>query len=956
MVPKLFPTLLAIATVTTLSAAGQQLELAAPFTDNMILQRESKVPVWGFDNPGNKITVEFAGQSTSATADKNGDWMVKLNPLKASHEERSFRVSNNHGQTLELQGVLVGEVWFSSGQSNMVWTAGKSMCNDLAREIAGSEKDIPIREINIATVSALYPQKKATSDGGWKKASAASGFSALSLSFAHDLYQELNVPIGILLSAHSNTRVEAFTQRQAIETHPELKGDTHLIHNGDPLTEQGRKAYAQYYKDLQTWQEEAGAIALAGGKIPERPKLPGIAGMWRGPSQFFSGKISPVVPYAIRGAIWCQGTSNSNDGRIYAARMEALVRGWREAWNMPDMPFYFTQMQCYGAPDPDSVGFADIRQAQHLFFINNRKNVGMVVQSDLNSARPGGIHYYNKLHPGMRMARWALAKQYGKDIPHTGPIYSSHKIDGNKVTVSFESDSLFGGLMIGNKGMAKDYREPGKFVEPAKPTPNDKLNHFRLCGADKKWHPAEATISGDTVTVTSRNVPAPIGVQYAYNGVPENSNLYNKAGLPATPFALINNKFIFQEDDPTIAAAEKAKYARWTDPDYPILQVLEFYRDNAVIQRDQPIPLWGHANEGVEVTVTLGEVTKKTTANELQQWSVTFPPLKASTKPITLSVTTSHDLSRTVNNILVGDVWHLTGSTLLNTEWPYNQRDENAQPPEALPHVREFRRKTNASQSTTPRKRRFETGGGRYRSNWLNADFSQEGQGVAMFAYHFAKTLNRKGIPQGFITMSSGSGGRNRQLASPLSWTSFHGVKDLENPAFTPRLNELLLQFPHSDIAKAAAAKHIDEVKAFVQTITGLGESSGDLSQAPLSAPPFPEAGKGDSVASDTIPTYAYNWSVSPFTPMGVSGVIWVPSESNIGEQPADYAAELETYAKSLPATYGSEKVQFLYAQPSRSALKGITTPNIPGAKSVTFDAWPKSLQTIAAELAKLAE
>ena len=299
--------------------------------------------------------------------------------------ERSLEVKNNRGQTITLNGVLVGEVWFSSGQSNMVWTAGKSMCNQLARDLASAKEDIPIREININTVSALYPQKRATSDDGWKKASAAGGFSALSLSFAHELYKELNMPIGILLSAHSNTRIEAFTQREAIEAHPKLKGDADLMRDGDPLTEQGRKAYARYYQELSQWQDTAGEAMEKGGRVPARPKLPGIAGMWRGPSQFFNGKIAPVVPYAIRGAIWCQGTSNSGDGRIYAARMEALVKGWRVAWGMPSMPFYFTQMQCYGSPDPDNVGFADIRQVQHLFFQNNRENIGMVVQSDLNS-------------------------------------------------------------------------------------------------------------------------------------------------------------------------------------------------------------------------------------------------------------------------------------------------------------------------------------------------------------------------------------------------------------------------------------------------------------------------------------------------------------------------------------------------------------------------------------------
>ena len=938
----------------SVSAADHQLELAVPFTDNMILQRESKVPIWGFDAPGNRVTVEFAGQRKTAVADKNGDWMVKLDPLKASREEQGLEVKNNRGKSISLKGVLVGEVWFSSGQSNMVWTAGKSMCNELARELASSKEDIPIREINISTVSALYPQKKGTSEGGWKKASAASGFSALSLSFAYELYKELNVPIGIVLSAHSNTRIEAFTQREAIEAHPKLKTDADLIHDADPLTAQGRNAFVQYYSDLKVWQDEAGRAAEAGGKVPARPNLPGIAGMWRGPSQFYNGKITPVIPYAIRGAIWCQGTSNGGDGRIYAARMEALVKGWRDAWGMPEMPFYFTQMQCYGAPDPNNVGFADIRQVQHLFFKNNRQNVGMVVQSDLNSARPGGIHYYNKLHPGMRMARWALAKQYGKDTACTGPIYSGCKVDGRKVVVSFDKESLFGGLMVGNKGMAKDYRESGKFVEPARPTPSDKLNHFRVCGADKKWHAAEAVIVGDTVVVSSGKVPAPIGVQYAYSAVPENSNLYNKAGLPATPFAEIDGKLIFEEDDLEKAAALKAKYAQYTDPNYPILQVAEYYRAGVILQRNHPIQVWGHANRGVKVTVTLDGVTQSVSPNDLEQWSVTFPARKASTRPITLEVKSSHGFNRTVRNILVGDVWYLTGSTLLSTEWAYDRRDKEAELPNMMPLVREFCRKTSASAFATPRKRRFETGGGKYRSHWLSADYSKEGHGVTMFAYEFAKALNRPGIPQGFITMSSGQGGRNRQLSSPLSWTSFQGVRKVDNPVFKTRLDELFLQFPNSGVAKKAAASHLEEVKVFTQSITAAGKRGADPSSFALKAPSFPEAGKGGTVPSDTIPTYAYNWCVSPLTPMGVAGVIWVPSESNLGEDPAHYAAELEIYAKSLPGTHDQDNVQFLFAQPASSLVEGITSPRIPGAKSTSFDQWPNSLQGIAIQLGEL--
>lgn len=930
-------------------ASEHPLKLAVPFTSNMVLQRQKEIPVWGFAKPLSQITVRFADQTVTTNADPKGDWRLHLEAIEASKTGRELSVTSDE-QEIILSNVLVGEVWFSSGQSNMVWLANSSMCRDLATQLTRSETDIPIREISIDTVSALYPQKHARSADGWKTHKQAGTFSALSLSFAYDLYKELDVPIGILLSAHSNTRIEAFTQRKAIETHAELKGDRTLIVTADPLTKAGQEAYDNYYEELLKWQAEATHAISVETRLPTRPALPGIAGMWRGPSQFFNGKINPVIPFAIRGAIWCQGTSNSGDGRIYASRMEALVNGWREAWDMPQMPFIFTQMQCYGTPDANNVGFADVRQAQHLFFVNNRHNVGMVVQSDLNSARPQGIHYFNKLHPGMRMARWALAKTYGKDIAYTGPIYAGYKVLDNQVLVSFEEESLFGGLMIGSKGMAKNYGTPGHYVEPAQPTPAATLNHFRLCGNDKVWHPAIAEIRGNSVVVISSHVENPIGVQYAYSGTPENSNLYNKAGLPATPFAVINNRFIFEEDDPVKVAALKARYARFTDPDYPILQVVEYFRDGAIIQRGKPIPVWGHANRGVEVAVTLGGITKTTVANDYQQWSLEFPPLRSSTTPITLTVDASHGHQRTVTNILVGDVWYLTGSTNLTSEMSFNPRNQDAALPHALPLVREFRRKTSASTFTTPRKRKFETGGGRYRSSWLSADMSPNHEGVSMFAYHFAHTLDRKGIPQGFITMSSG---QSKQMASPLSWTSYAGVKDVANPAFKERLKQLFLQYPDTDIAQQALTTHINEVKQYVNAIVSRPFHSLDYTDGvPLAAPTFPEAGTGDHTPIDTIPTYAYNWSVSPMTPMAVAGVVWVPSQQNIGYTPEHYAAEVEYYHASLKDTYGLEKVLFLYAQPEQNLVDGISEPTIHGSKPVLFDQWPSSLENIAVEMA----
>ncbi len=929
------------------------IDLGSPFRDNAILQREKDVPVWGWSKPGTSVTVEFAGQKASAKAGADGKWMLKLKSLMASAEPAEMVVSDSDGKKVTLKNILVGEVWHASGQSNMEWFAGKSMCSAIAQEMAKAKDEVPIRELRTDTVSALYPQEKVTSEAGWKTSRVAGDFSALALAFAYELHKELKVPVGILLTSHSNTRVEAFTQRKAIKAHPGLKLDADMIHNGDVTMEQGRNAFEKYYQDLAAWQKASAELGFPVEKPLQRPGLPGIAGEWRGPSQFFNGKIAPVAPYAIRGSIWCQGESNNGDGKLYAAGMEALVRGWRDAWGIPDMPFYFTQMQAYGSPDPDELGMADVRQAQHLFFMNNRDHVGMVVQTDLNPAATGAIHYVNKLHPGMRLARWALAKDYGRDIACTGPIYQKYSIEGNKVVVSFEKESLFGGLMVGSKGMEKDNKEPDKFVEPARPTPGEKLNLFRLCGRDRKWHAAEAEIVGDSVVATSKDVPEPVGVQYAYCAAPTNANLYNKAGLPATPFAAMDGNLVFEEDDMEKLAARKVKQAASADSDHPVFEVAAYYRDGVIIQRDQPIPVWGFANKDVEVTVTLGGVTQTAVADGRQHWSVSFPALKASAQPIALEVKTSNGRGKTVSDILIGDVWFLTGSTLLSTEPAYDKRDPKATVPEAMPLVREFRRRTAASTSPTPRKRGFETGGDRkYRCFWQTADFKSPDDCVGMFAYQFAKALNRPGIPQGFVSMSSGG---KDAMASPLSWTSFSGVKEVKQPAFRARLDSLLLQDPNSEVSKKAVAGYLKAVKTEVTKVAGMAGKESNMSAAPLQFPAFPEPGRDSEVKPDTVPTMAYNWCVSPLTPMAVAGVIWVPGQSNLGYTPADYSPELEIYARSLPATYGMQKVPFLYAQPTATLVPGVSSPKIENSKAAVFEQWPKSLRELALQLGSAA-
>ncbi len=919
------------------------IELGSPFADNAILQRQMPVPVWGWSKPGTKVTVEFAGQKKSATAGNDGKWMLNLDPLKPSHDGRELKVTSN-GKAITRSGVLVGEVWFSSGQSNMDWVAGKSMCRELAGELQRSKKDVAVREYTVDIGSSLYRCSRAASEAGWKRSKQAGGFSALSLAFAWDLYQELNVPIGILRSTHGATPVETWTAYEGFADHPKLQDIARRIRQSDPTTADGKAAYAKYYEDLKSWQVESEKMINRGGSPLPRPKLPGIAEDWKGPTRMYNKKIAPLIPYAIRGAIWCQGTHNADNGKIYAAKMEALINGWRTNWGRPDLPFYFVQMQCYGDPDPDNVGFADIREAQTLFFINAEK-VGMVPQYDLNPARPTGIHYYNKLDPGKRLARWALAHEYGRDIAYTGPIYKSHTIEGDAVRVQFQQRGPGGGLMVGSKGLESEgLKNPDAYVEPARETPSEPLRHFRLAGKDRVWHPAEAVIEGNEVVVRSKAVPEPHGVQYAYSASPIGANLYNRAGLPATPLAYFDGKQMFNEDDPKIVAAAKAEAQRkWGKKAYLLPATL--FRDRAVIQRDLPVPVWGHGVPGTDMTVAFGDQKKKTKVDEFERWHVTLDPMPASRQGRDLEIHCSSGEARTVRDVLVGDVWIMTGSRRLAGELIRRKEGEGVSP-KALPLVREFRIKTKARRFRTPRKLRMEIGGGKYVASWQPADFDEIGDPPSVVAYHFASRVQQPGVPVGIVTL----GAEN----PPITWVSYEGMQ--KAAGFEKQRDDLNLVYPNTDVCKRAVVAYIETVKQYNRKVAALLEAGEEIPTDLVDqAPGFPQPYYNQWASRTETATHTYNFCISPLTPLAVRGVTWIPGEDNISDDISQYSASLEVYAASLAETYGQEKVPFLYAQPAASLVEGIATPQIEGALSVEFDQWPKSLEAIAIRLGTLA-
>ena len=950
----------------------QRLELASPFVDNAILQRDMSVPVWGWAKPGSNVTVSFAGQKKTTEADRKlGKWILKLDPLKASTEERELTVTTANGESITRKGILVGEVWFSSGQSNMDWIAGKSMVRDLANKIARSKEEIPVREFNADMGSSLFPCSRVTAKDGWKKSRGAGTFSALSLAFAYELYEKLMVPVGILRSTHGATPVETWTPYEGFASHPKLQDIALKIRKSDPSTDEGKEAFEKYFEDLRKWQVEgekriermqavkAMDCALSWlrrgetyiklpGTILSRPSLPGIAEEWKGSSRMYNFKIAPLIPYAIRGMIWCQGTSNGNDGKIYAAKMEALVNGIRKTWGRPNLPFYFTQQQCYGEPNPDNVGFADLREVQTLFFMNNiDKNVGMVPQYELNSARPGGIHYYNKLDPGKRLARWALARQYGMDIAYCGPIFKSYTIDGNKVRVQFEQRGPGAGLMVASKGMQADMKKnPDAYVEPARATPGEKLKHFRLAGKDRKWCAADAVIEGDEVVVTSKDVPNPVGVQYAYSATPMGANLYNQAGLPALPFAYFEGKQMFKEDLPEEIAKAKAAESVKTNPQrVPYLQIMSPLRRGAVIQRNMPVPVWGFAAAGEEVNVTFGDQTKKTVVNEFDQWQVELDPMPASAKGRVLTITCSEGPASTISDVLVGDVWILTGTRNLTNEMAYSTRDKNAVRPKALPLVREFRLKTKTRRFPTPRKRRLEIGGGKYVASWQPVTFEGDNN-TSMAAYYFASKLAKPNVPLGIITLGADN--------PPLTWVSHAGMQTAKG--FENERDDLNLAYPNTDSCKQAVKMYIKTVKKYNSDVAAMLKTGEELPAEMASrVPAFPQPYYNQWASYTETATHTYNFCISPMTPNAVTGVVWIPGQKNIGEDVSRYAPALEVYAESLAQTYGQDNVKFVYAQPTAKLVEGIAKPQAKNAVCVEFYAWPKSLKQIAAKLSAAA-
>lgn len=526
--------------VTLASAVRANVSLPGIFGDHMVLQRDAAVPVWGMASPNEKVTVEFAGQRKGAVADAEGKWTVWLDPLPASAEPRELKVGS-----IVIRDVLVGEVWLAGGQSNMnapLYTAHN------AAEALPQAGDQLLRLFKVAFKTAAEPQADLT--GAWKVSASESArdFSAVAYFFARELRRALGCPIGVIAAAWGGTPIQTWISLEGLKKNPSL---TRTLADWEKAVERYRQVQANpnlttdYEAELKRWRKEAepaynaamriyNADRAAGKPVGERPQpawpepqnpdpmgMPSPSRRPNTPTVSFNGMIAPLAPFGLRGVIWYQGEANGNAGIEYRVLFPRLIRDWRARWGT-EFAFLFVQLPGYGE-DPVPVatsGWPWLREAQVMTL--NEPRTGMAISIDVGN--PNDIHPTDKFDVGYRLALLARRDLYGQKVVASGPLYRDHVIEDDKVRLRFRETGS--GLSIGQS----PWSAPG-----VPPLPADKLIGFYLAGEDRQWIEAIARIDGDSVLVQSPSVPKPVAVRYGWANSPR-CNLYNKEGLPASPF------------------------------------------------------------------------------------------------------------------------------------------------------------------------------------------------------------------------------------------------------------------------------------------------------------------------------------------------------------------------------------------------------------------------------------
>lgn len=499
---------LAVLLLTTISVRAN-VSLPDVISDGMVLQQKQRVPIWGNADPGETVTVRFAGQTKKTTAAPDSKWTIKLDPLSANATPATMIVSGKN--TIELKNILVGEVWLVAGQSNM---------QRLLSETADGEAAIAAADhprIRLFNVSRQVAFKHAPPPlARWQVCSplTVKDFSAAGYYFGVELERELRVPIGLINSSYGGSQAEAWTPVEYLLASDDLRPTVERTKIWDEERPRVRVAYDEA---LKKWRAEADEALASGARPAPSPSVPDALREYRIASSIYNGMIAPLIPFSIRGAIWYQGESNEARAQQYGILLPVMIRAWRERWSQGNFPFGIVQLPNYRdlKPEPADEPWSHLREAQRQT-ARNTANAGLIVTIDIGEARD--IHPKNKLDVGKRMARWALVDVYGSKLTKSGPVFREAKNAGSKMILKF--DEVGQGLRI---------------------RAGDKLEEFAIAGADHKWYWANAMIAGkNVIEVWSDAVPQPVAVRYAFNNNPRHPNLTNDTGLPAAPFRTDN--------------------------------------------------------------------------------------------------------------------------------------------------------------------------------------------------------------------------------------------------------------------------------------------------------------------------------------------------------------------------------------------------------------------------------
>ena len=450
------------------------------FGSNMVLQQNTQVPLWGWGKSGDKIEIIASwGKTVKTTVGIDGTWKAKIETPKANAGQApTYNLSvTGPENSINFCNILIGEVWLCSGQSNMEISL-KALekrfdAVDYNNELQAANYP-NIRLFNVKKDSAQTPQVNCT--GSWASCSSATvaNFSAVAYYFGRQLFtnKNVNVPIGLIQDAFSGSAIQCWLKQDVLEADSDMK-----------------KKYID----------------------------PVVSSTTKKPYLFYNAMISPIIPYAIKGVIWYQGESNVGDNEIYTKANLAMINDWRKDWGT-EFSFYAVQMTPRFYKDKQTndtkFGRGIFRDCQSA--IMTIPKTGIIVTSDLmqNTDERSDSHPRNKVDVGIRLALWALAKDYEQKIQYVGPMYKSQQIIDDKVIISFKKESLGSGLTTNDSSFVKC---------------------FKIAGADAKFYPAKAIIEGQTVVVSSPNVSKPVAVRYAFTDGAM-SNLQNKEGLAAYPF------------------------------------------------------------------------------------------------------------------------------------------------------------------------------------------------------------------------------------------------------------------------------------------------------------------------------------------------------------------------------------------------------------------------------------